>query len=253
MKPTPKSLERKKRRVADASPHLLAFGPHPDDIEFGCGGVIARETQAGHAAHFVLCSRGESGTNGTPPQRTAEAKKAAKILGATIEFIDLGGDAHMEYKLAHVLKLAAIIRRLRPKIVLAPTLVENQHPDHSVVGRLVRDAARLARFGGVKELRPAAAHAIENLLYYAVTVEGEPHDRSTILIDVSSPGAVAAWKAAMEAHTSQLLTRNYVELQLVRGRTNGLRCGVGYAMALFPNDPLVFDSLSRFGRGARPF
>src|SRR5436305_1823610 len=112
MKPTPKPLSE---RVG-----VLAFGAHPDDIEFGCGGVIARETQAGRAAHFVVCSRGEAGSNGTPAQRTAEAKKAAGVLGATLEFVDLGGDAHFEAKVAHVLKLAAIIRRVRPKIVLAP-------------------------------------------------------------------------------------------------------------------------------------
>ena len=56
---------------------LLAFGAHPDDIEFGCGGVIAKETRAGRAAHFVICSRGEAGTHGTPKQRVAEAKKSA--------------------------------------------------------------------------------------------------------------------------------------------------------------------------------
>ena len=55
---------------------LLVFGAHPDDIEFGCGGIIARETLAGRKAHFVVCSRGEAGTHGTPKQRTAEAKKA---------------------------------------------------------------------------------------------------------------------------------------------------------------------------------
>ena len=50
-----------------------------------------------------------------------------------------------------------IIRRVRPGIVLAPSLVENQHPDHARLGRLVRDAARLARYGGVEELRALAA------------------------------------------------------------------------------------------------
>ena len=76
---------------------LLAFGAHPDDIEFGCGGVIASETHAGRKAHFVVCSRGEAGTHGTPKQRVAEAEKSAGLLGATIEFIELDGDAHLEF------------------------------------------------------------------------------------------------------------------------------------------------------------
>jgi len=57
----------------------------------------------------------------------------------------------------------------------------------------------------------------------------------------------------MEAHASQLRTRNYVELQVSRARLNGLRAGIGHAIALFPNDTLVLDSLDLFGRSARQF
>ena len=246
MKPTPKS-------PAPDGPLLLAFGAHPDDIEFGCGGVIARETQAGHKAHFIVCSRGEAGTHGTPAQRTAEAKKSAGILGATIEFVELGGDSHMEHRLAHVLAFAAIIRRVRPRMLLAPTTVENQHPDHVVVGRRVRDAARLARYGGVAELMKLKPHAIEQLLFYAVTVEAEPTDHSAMLMDVSEQDVVSAWTASMEAHASQAKTRRYVGLHLARAKMHGVRGGAGHAIQLFPNDPLVCSSLATLGRGARQF
>ena len=62
-----------------------------------------------------------------------------------------------------------------------------------------------------------------------------------------------AWTLAMEAHASQMSARNYVELQLTRARLRGLRAGVGHAIALFPNDPLVLDSLAQVSRGARRF
>jgi N-acetylglucosamine malate deacetylase 1 len=71
---------------------LLVFAAHPDDIEFGCGGVIARETQAGAKAHFVIGSRGESATNGTPAEPVRKAEKSAAILGATLEFVEIGGN-----------------------------------------------------------------------------------------------------------------------------------------------------------------
>ena len=232
---------------------LLAFGAHPDDLEFGCGGVLASETRAGRKVHCVICSRGESGTNGTPAQRVAEAKRAAKLLGATLEFIELDGDAHLEIRAAHAIKLAGILRRVRPGIVFAPSLVENQHPDHWRLGKLVRDASRLARYGGVKELRRSSAHAIDQLFYYAVTPEAEPRDLSPVLVDVSVPEVIAAWTAAMAAHKSQMQTRNYVELQLTRARLLGARAGIGCAMTLFPNDPLVLDSLAQVSRGARKF
>ena len=245
MKPTRKSR-------TELAP-LLAFGAHPDDIEFGCGGVIARETRAGRAAHFVICSRGESASHGTPKQRVTEAKKAAALLGATVEFIELDGDAHLEVRAAHTIKLAGIIRRLQPGIVLAPSLVENQHPDHAKLGRMVRDACRLARYGGVKELRRMPRHAIEQLFYYAVTPDAEPGNITPVLIDVSAPEILEAWTSAMEAHLTQVSARNYVDLQLTRARLRGLRAGVGHAIALFPNDPLVLDSLAPTSRGARRF
>jgi len=240
MKPTPTSpLEP-----------LLAFGAHPDDIEFGCGGVIARETRAGRKVHFVVCSRGEAGTHGTPAQRTAEAKKAAKILGATIEFVRLDGDAHLEVKAAHALKLAAIIRRVKPGIVLAPTLEPNQHPDHYRLGQLVRDASRLARYGGLKKLKKSA-HPIGQLLFYAVSPGAEPAGIQPVFIDVSD--VLETWIAAMEAHSSQMQTRSYAALQCARAVVSGQRSGSGYAIPLFPNDPLVFDSLAPLTRSARRF
>jgi LmbE family N-acetylglucosaminyl deacetylase len=232
---------------------LLAFGAHPDDIEFGCGGVIAKETRAGRKVHFVVCSRGEAGTHGTPAQRQAEAKKAAKLLGATVEFVGLAGDAHLEVRAVHAVKIAGILRRVRPGIVLAPSLVGNQHPDHAKLGQLVRDAARLARYGGLKELRRVRPHAIGQLFFYAVTPEAEPAGVTPVIIDVSAPEIMAAWTAAMEAHVSQVSARGYVELQLTRARLRGLRAGIGHAIALFPNDPLVLDSLAQVGRSARKF
>src|SRR5688500_3863612 len=104
MKPTPTS--------PPDSPLLLAFGAHPDDVEFGCGGIVVRETRGGRAAHLVVCSRGEAAKHGTPQQRTAETQTAAEILGATLEFLELDGDAHLEINIAHTMKLAAVLRRV---------------------------------------------------------------------------------------------------------------------------------------------
>jgi LmbE family N-acetylglucosaminyl deacetylase len=131
--------------------------------------------------------------------------------------------------------------------------VENQHPDHWRLGKLVRDAARLARYGGLKELRGKKPHPIGQLFYYAVTPEAEPRDLTPVLIDVSAPEIVAAWTAAMAAHATQTSARNYIELQLTRARLLGMRAGISHAIALFPGDPLVLDSLAQVGRGARRF
>jgi len=233
---------------------ILAFGAHPDDIEFGCGGAIAVETQRGRQAHFVVCSKGEAASNGSPEERVKESTEAAGLLGATIEFVELDGDSHLETTTKHAISIAGIIRQKRPAIVLAPSTVPNQHPDHARLGELVRDAARLARYGGLKELKDLneKPHAIDQLFYYAVTPDGECRDVTAVLIDIDDK-ALSAWTAAMSAHATQASTRNYIDLQLNRARVLGARAGIGHAIGLFPNDPMVFQSLEQAGRGARHF
>jgi hypothetical protein len=105
----------------------------------------------------------------------------------------------------------------------------------------------------VAELRSQPAHVVGQLLFYAVTPEAEPAGVLPVLIDLSAPGVVAAWTAAMEAHATQVRARPYVELQLARARVLGLRAGVEYAQPLFPADPLLFDSLAALGGPARRF
>ncbi|HEX2100066.1 MAG TPA: hypothetical protein VHF69_05365, partial [Candidatus Synoicihabitans sp.] len=134
-----------------------------------------------------------------------------------------------------------------------PTTTPNQHPDHVAIGGMVRDAARVARFGGVPELREQRPHEIAQLLHYAITVEAEPGGALPTIFDVSDEAVMQRWTSAMEAHASQHATRNYVELQLTRARLLGLRAGCAHAWPLFPNDPLVFESLQPLGRAARRF
>jgi N-acetylglucosamine malate deacetylase 1 len=231
----------------------LVFGAHPDDVEFGCGGIVALETRDGRRVHLIVCSKGEAGSYGSPDQRVAEAQTAAELLGASLEFVELDGDAHLELKAAHAITLARIVREHKPDIVMAPTVVQNQHPDHWRLGMLVRDAVRLARYGGLEELRGLAPHKIQQLFCYALGAEAEPRDAMPILVDISPPDVIATWTAAMQAHASQVGAREYVELQLSRARYHGLRAGVSHAIPLFPNDPILLDSLAAVERAARAF
>ena len=236
---------------SDLAP-LLAIGAHPDDIEFGVGGVIAAEVRRGRPVHLVIGSRGESGTNGTPELRTTEAEAAAAKLGATLEWIDLGGDANIENTRAGARILAGIIRRLQPEIVLTLTTEENQHPDHVAVGRMTHDAARLARYGGLAQLRDHPRHAIRHLLFYAVTPDAAPRDRQPLLYALGDE-EVAVWREAMAAHASQMKTRDYGALQITRASLLGQNAGGGHAIALYPNDPLIIGGLDQLGQGSRHF
>jgi len=231
---------------------ILAVGAHPDDIEFGCAGILLGEAARGSEISLCLCSRGEAGSNGAPNEREAEARTAAKLLGATIQFLELGGDSHLEVSAANHIAIARQIRVARPDLLLAPVPSPGQHPDHIVVSHLCRNAARLARYGGLAELRDLAPHAIKHHLEYAVTAGAEPgRHHSTIRVDISEQ--FARWIELMECHQTQLRTRRYLELQTARARVCGLEAGVEYAQALYATDDLLITSLAELPASVRLF
>ena len=233
---------------------ILAVGAHPDDVEFGCGGILVKEAARGHSITVLNLSRGESGSRGTALEREKEAAAAASRMGAELEFLDLDGDARLEYRPQNALEIARVIRRRKPHLLLAPSPEENQHPDHGKAGRLTRDAARLARYGGLKGFDPLPAHAIDALYFYDITGTGAGSALASlakVIVDISD--VFETWKAAMECHRSQLETRNYVDLQVARARLLGAEIGVSFAMAVWANDPIRVDGITDLQGSGRRF
>jgi len=100
--------------MSDSKLRILGVGAHPDDLEFGCGGVLLGEAARGSEIFLCICSRGEAGSNGTSNEREAEARSAAQILGAKIDFLEMGGDAHLEICAVNNIAIARQIRTVRP-------------------------------------------------------------------------------------------------------------------------------------------
>ncbi len=219
---------------------ILVFGAHPDDVEFGCSGLLIKEIEGGSQVKIVVCSLGEAGTSGTPEGRRSEAEAAAKLIGAEIEFISLGGDSHMQNTPENAFKLAEIIRLYKPAIVLTTAYFENQHPDHYVVSVLSRSACRLARYGGIEELKKNPTHTIESLYFYPSSHGFEK--KPDIIIDVSAQ--YEKWEKAISLHESQMKTKNYLNMVESRARAYGSAIGVKYATILWVNDPMTLESLS---------
>lgn len=230
---------------------VLAIGAHPDDIEFGCGGILLKERLSGSRISLAVCSKGEAGSNGTPEERESECQAAAAMLGGELTFFDFGGDGMMEARKAYQLEIANLIRRVRPTVVLAPSLEGNQHPDHAVVGSVVRDACRMARYGGVEDLKHLEPHAVDGLFYYAITPAAEPKGVNALLVDISI--VYDQWVELMECHATQMNTRRYVDLQVARARSEGLQVGGEYAQALFANDRLLVECATQAPKGVRLF
>lgn len=239
--------------TSDNTLRILTVGAHPDDIEFGCGGVLIKEAAAGSEIFLVLTSRGEAGTSGTPEIRESETMAAARLLNADnrISYLDFGGDGKQQDNSENAIQLARLIRDQRPDCVLAPLPTENQHPDHAVVGRVARTACRLARYGGLSDLQSQPPHKTGSLWFYAVTPGIALQDISPVRFDISE--WIDKWKQLMECHQSQVTNRQYIDLQISRARQFGLLSGCDYAAELWPNDPPLINRIAQLATTSRTF
>src|ERR1017187_2374031 len=119
---------------------LLAFGPHPDDIEIGIGGAIARHVADGHAVGLCDLTAGELGSNGTPEIRRAEATAAARVLGVRWRE-NLGWpDGEIAATPDLVRSAVDLIRRHRPRALAIP-YGRDRHPDHGTASHVLTIAA----------------------------------------------------------------------------------------------------------------
>jgi bacillithiol biosynthesis deacetylase BshB1 len=174
---------------------VLAFGPHPDDVELAMGGTLLKLQAQGYRAGIVDLTSGEMGTRGTAELRGREAEEAAKILGVAVRRnLDLG-DGKLEPTAGAKRRVAEVIRELKPRIVFT-NYPENNHPDHTASGPLVAEAAYLA---GLKKLDASGdPHRPNRVLYYLVPHKVAP----SFIVDVSPFHEKKM--AAVRAYSSQL-------------------------------------------------
>lgn len=128
---------------------ILAFGAHPDDVELGCGGTIAKEIANGKKVGIVDLTRGELGTRGTPELRIKESENASKTIGIEIRE-NLGfKDGFFKNDEPHQLEIIKIIRKFKPNIVLC-NAKDDRHIDHPKGADLVVDSCFLSGLKKVK-------------------------------------------------------------------------------------------------------
>ena len=122
---------------------ILAFGAHPDDVELGCGGTLAKEISNGKKVGIIDLTRGELGTRGSAEIRTLEANKASKTLGLkTRENLNFK-DGFFNNDENHQLKVIQVIRKYQPEILLCNAL-DDRHIDHPEASKLVADSSFLS-------------------------------------------------------------------------------------------------------------
>jgi bacillithiol biosynthesis deacetylase BshB1 len=125
---------------------LLCIAPHRDDAELTCGGTLIKAVDDGYRVGVLDLTEGEMGTRGSADLRAQEAEAAAEVMGLAIRENLRLPDAGIENTRASREALVAMIRRLQPRVVIAPAL-RGRHPDHRLAAELVRDACFLAGIG----------------------------------------------------------------------------------------------------------
>lgn len=166
---------------------VLAFGAHPDDIELGCGGTLIKLSSAGYSVALIDMTQGEMGTRGTVEIRQQEAAAAATIIGAAVrENLELeDGNIHKTSEAKR--KIAAVIRKYRPSLVLIPYW-KDRHPDHYHASELAYEGIF---FAGLHRYRTGQeAYRPTRLLYYMGWQEFKP----SLIVDISDQ-----FKRKMEA------------------------------------------------------
>jgi len=122
---------------------ILAFGAHPDDVELGCAGTLAKEISLGRKVGIIDLTEGELGTRGSIEIRYKEAAKASEILGISFRENLKMRDGFFKNDEEHQMEVIKMIRKYRPKIVLC-NAIEDRHIDHGKGAELVSDACFLS-------------------------------------------------------------------------------------------------------------
>jgi bacillithiol biosynthesis deacetylase BshB1 len=157
---------------------ILAFGPHPDDVELTMGGTLLKLASLGYRTAVVDLTAGEMGTRGSREKRATEAGEAAKILNVSVRKNLNLGDGKLNLDLASKARVVEVIRELKPRLVFT-NYWESPHPDHAVSGPLVADAsylAGLARFDAAGE-----PHRPNRIIYYLLPHRVAP----SFIVDVT--------------------------------------------------------------------
>ena len=122
---------------------ILAIAAHRDDVEQTCGGTMLKAAQSGQRTGILDLTQGEMGTRGSAEDRAREAADAARILGAGWRrALDIP-DGRVENTWENRLKVAAVIRETRPRVVILPYW-KGRHPDHYTCSVLGYEACFLA-------------------------------------------------------------------------------------------------------------
>lgn len=233
---------------ADATPQadVLAIAAHRDDVEQTCGGTLLRMAARGLRTAILDLTRGEAGTRGNAEERAREAAEAAQLMGVGWrDALDLP-DGAIENTYENRIKIARVVRLLRPRVVILPYW-QARHPDHAIVATLGYEACFLS--GLAKVDTGAPPHRPFKIVYASLYADVRP----SFIIDVTP--FIEQRHAALMAYKSQYANQAaggglFVPEEEIRERTfaearhYGLLAGVRYGEPFVQKEVGLVDDLT---------
>jgi bacillithiol biosynthesis deacetylase BshB1 len=228
----------------------MAIGAHPDDVEIGVGGILAKYKGSDVKTMIVDLTKGEMGTNGTPQIREGEGKKAAEILGSKRVVMDLP-DGKIKVSEENLIKVIELIRQFRPGIILTHYPDPDQHPDHYNSALLVTQAAHLA--GLAKYPAQGERFRPKRVYHFFLPKYLQP----SFIVDVTDSFPIKM--EALKAHQSQFLSRDkglptnvnredIFDRIETSARYHGQSIGVKYGEPLYYKGVLGINDIMNIGR-----
>ena len=215
---------------------VMAFGAHPDDIEFLCAGTLAKYSQEGHKVAIAISTNGEVGSPilgkaEIAAIRKEEAKKSADIISA--DFFWLGyPDEFLFNNEKTRLYFIEIIRQFRPDIIICPDKDSDYHPDHTTTGQIIWDTHVMVPVPNIKTQSPPCEKIPDIIFMDTVTgVNFHPE----FYVDITKQWETKAKMIACHKSQEEWLINQYdiscEELGRIQSRLRGLQSGCKYAEA----------------------
>lgn len=230
---------------------IIAFGAHPDDVELGCSGTLAKEISKGKKVGIIDLTEGELGTRGSVKTRYEESAKAAKILGVKIRENLKMRDCFFLNDEAHQMQVIKMIRKYQPDIVIC-NAIDDRHIDHGKASKLVSDSCFLS---GLKQIVTDIDGIIQNewrpkVVYHYIQWKSITPD---FVVDISEFNDIRI--ASILAYSSQfydpnstepetpIASKNFLESLNYRAQDFGRLVGVDYAEGFTAERLLAVNSL----------
>jgi len=224
---------------------VLAFGAHPDDVEIGMAGTIAKFTKLGYKVAICDLTEAELSSNGDTATRRKEAESADKILGVSKRFNLSFSDRGLYLSEDSIKQVVSLIRMTKPSIVFSPYEID-RHPDHGNCTKIIEEAVFSSGIRKFNVNTTHEAHKVNHVFQYMINGFHRPN----FIVNISE--TIQLKKEALEAYESQFtpgetgvstpLTNDYVESVIAREKMIGKEVGISYGEGFMSKKPLLLNA-----------